>query len=80
MRDRDPSKDIGTLRFWQVCVKPSTASHCGKRCRSGRNPATMPAGRMAPGMKPVRSGSRSLGGTASRQALAAGKLRDPLPG
>lgn len=48
VRDRDPSKDIGTLRFWQVCVKPSTASHCGKRCRSGRNSGTTPAGDDSP--------------------------------
>ena len=43
-----PQKNIGTLRFWQVFVKPSTASHCGKRCRSGRNSGTMPAGANLP--------------------------------
>lgn len=67
VRDRDPSKDIGTLRFWQVCVKPSTASHCGKRCRSGRNSGTMPAGGGSPRNETAYVGSASMGGTASKQ-------------
>lgn len=66
VRDRDPSKDIGTLRFWQVFVKPSTASHCGKRCRSGRNSGTMPAGDDSPRNETAYVGSASMGGTASK--------------